>query len=54
MSNPATQQSTASAATGRVHHGSLHAPVTARYPATGAMPKPAPSQRCDHAVIRLV
>ncbi len=54
MSKPATHVSTAPASTGSVHPGSLHPPVTARYPPTGAMASEAPSQGCDHVVKRLV
>jgi hypothetical protein len=37
-----------------IHHGSLHAPVTARYPPTGAIDMPTPSTRWHQRVKRFV
>ena len=53
MSNPATQVITPTATATSNHQGSLQAPVTARYPPTGAMARLTPSQRCGHQVNRL-
>src|SRR4051812_32219221 len=53
MSNPATQVATASVIASSVQAGSLHRPATARYPPTGAIASPSPSQRWGHQVNRL-
>ena len=39
---------------GCIHHGEGQLPVTARYPPTGAIDRPAPSTTCDQRVNRLV
>ena len=54
MSNPPDQLITATVSAINTHQGSLHAPVTARYPPTGAIASPSPSTRCAYRVKRLV
>ena len=52
MSNPATQVATASVIASSTQAGSLHRPVTARYPPTGAIARLMPSHRWAHHVNR--